>query len=144
MPCSAAYWTQSSIGKNASDAITAASVILSPACLMAIFVESMRFGCPAPIPSVCLSSATTIAFDFVCLTAFQANINASSCSFVGLFLVTTFHSDSFSSMTSCSCIKSPPIIETVSKRVFSSLFSKSSCSRRIFFFLAKTSNASSS
>jgi hypothetical protein len=32
---------------------------------------------PAPIPTVWLSLAKTIAFDFTCLTAFQAKFNAS-------------------------------------------------------------------
>ena len=44
--------------------------------------------------SRCAAFASTIPFDFVCLTAFIAKRSSSSCSFVGAFSVTTFKSAS--------------------------------------------------
>ena len=61
-------------GKKASEAHTKfLEVKFSLYFIIAIFVASYLFICPAPIPTVCLFFTKTIAFDFVCFTTLKAN-----------------------------------------------------------------------
>jgi hypothetical protein len=56
---------------------------------MAIFVESILLGWPAPIPSVDLFFAKTIALDLTCLQTFQVKKMSSKISSLGFILDTT-------------------------------------------------------
>ena len=64
-------------GKKASDAATKPlSLIFLGALLRANLVESILLICPAPIPSVFLFFAITIALDLTCLQTLKLNIRS--------------------------------------------------------------------
>ena len=71
-PASSAACTPSANGKKASDASTAPATGVS-ALPSASCVESTRDICPAPMPTVAVSRAITMAFERTCLTTRQAN-----------------------------------------------------------------------
>ena len=92
-PASIAAWGPSANGKKASEAITAPSSAISAAAALstAIRTESTRLICPAPIPAVPRSRASTIAFERTCLHTFQANSSSPHSASVGLRSVTDLH-----------------------------------------------------
>ena len=64
--------TESSNGMNASEASTEPFTLLLPLSI-AIFNDSILDVCPAPIPTVVLFFASTMALLFACATTFHAN-----------------------------------------------------------------------
>ena len=82
-------------GKKASDAATLPIIFplkIWEAFSQAILLEANLLVCPAPIPSVWLFFAITIALDFTNLQTLNANIKSSNSFSLGLFLVTNFKS----------------------------------------------------
>jgi len=82
-------------GKKASDAATLPLISFLKNLLAfwdAILLEANLLVWPAPIPSVLLFFAITIALDFTNLQTLNANIKSSNSLSVGLFLVTNFNS----------------------------------------------------
>src|SRR5205807_10024415 len=81
-PAVRAFSTPSAKGKYASDASTE-PLARSPARVTARATDSTRLIWPAPTPTEALSLASTIAFDFTCLTTFQAKASCSHSASVG-------------------------------------------------------------
>ena len=100
-PASAAASTASRIGKKASDASTL-PLTLSPAFHTASTLASTLLIWPAPMPTVCLPRARTMAFERTCLTARHANRSDVISSSVGFLSVTTLRSSVRTSSVSTS------------------------------------------
>src|SRR4030042_4750450 len=87
-PCLIANSGPSAKGKKASEARTL-PLARSPALFKASCTLSTALGWPAPIPNNVLSLATTMALDFMLLTAFQAKSRSDNSALLGWRLVTT-------------------------------------------------------
>ena len=98
--------TPSANGKNASDAATSARLPLR-ALPTAMTAESTRDICPAPTPSVPVSSPMTIALDLTCLHTRQSRSSACHSRSVGCALVTTRPPRMSSAQLSGSCDSTP-------------------------------------
>ena len=104
IPSPVAKSIESLKGKKASEARTA-PLISKFACLAfltASSAASILLICPAPIPSVLVSSVMTIAFDFTKPTTFHAKRRALISFSVGFLLLTYSHSSSLVSYLSFS------------------------------------------